>query len=45
MIEANKASPSFLVSHELPLSQAPEGCRNFDARQDGWTRVVLKPGG
>jgi len=27
----------------LPLTQAPEGYKNFDARKDGWTKVVLKP--
>jgi threonine dehydrogenase-like Zn-dependent dehydrogenase len=27
----------------LPLETAPEGCEHFDARNDGWTKVVLKP--
>jgi threonine dehydrogenase-like Zn-dependent dehydrogenase len=31
-----------LVSHELPLEQAPDAYRHFDAREDGWTKVVLK---
>ncbi|MFL6593502.1 MAG: glutathione-independent formaldehyde dehydrogenase [Luteimonas sp.] len=44
LIRAGKAEPSFLVSHELPLEEAPEAYRNFDARNDGWTKVVLKPG-
>jgi glutathione-independent formaldehyde dehydrogenase len=44
LIEAGKASPSFIVSHELPLDKAQEGYENFDARKDGWTKVVLKPG-
>lgn len=43
LIEAGKAKPSFIVSHELPLEQAPEGYRHFDAREKGWTKVVLKP--
>jgi len=43
LIAAGKAKPSFVVSHELPLSEAPEGYRHFDARDDGWTKVVLKP--
>jgi hypothetical protein len=38
-----KGQPSFILSHELPLDQAPEGYRNFDSREDGWTRVVLHP--
>lgn len=45
LIETGKASPSFIVSHELPLDQAAEGYANFDERKDGWTKVVLKPGG
>ncbi len=30
--------------HELPLEQAPEAYRHFDAREDGWTKVLLHPG-
>ncbi len=44
LIEKDKVSPSFIVSHELPLERAPEGYENFDKRKDGWTKVVLKPG-
>ncbi|MET9023671.1 glutathione-independent formaldehyde dehydrogenase [Actinopolymorpha sp. NPDC004070] len=43
LIAANNAQPSFLVSHELPLSKAPEAYQHFDARDHGWTKVVLKP--
>lgn len=42
LIHAGKAKPSMIISHELPLSKAPEGYKNFDARKDGWTKVVLK---
>jgi hypothetical protein len=41
---ANEVKPSWIVSHDLPLDQAPEACRNVDARQEGWTKVVLHPG-
>ena len=44
LIEEGKASPSFIVSHELPLEQAPDGYKRFDAREKGWTKIVLKPG-
>jgi glutathione-independent formaldehyde dehydrogenase len=44
LIAAGKASPSMIISHELPLDQAAEGYANFDARKDGWTKVVLKTG-
>jgi hypothetical protein len=37
-------SPSLIVSHELPLDQAPDAYKNFDQRADGWTKVLLKPG-
>ena len=43
LIESGRAKPSFIVSHELALSEAPEAYKNFDARSPGWTKVVLKP--
>jgi threonine dehydrogenase-like Zn-dependent dehydrogenase len=43
LIHAGKAKPSIIISHELPLTKAPEGYKNFDARKEGWTKVVLKP--
>jgi threonine dehydrogenase-like Zn-dependent dehydrogenase len=39
-----KARPSLIASHELPLEAAPDACKNFDQRADGWTKVLLKPG-
>ncbi len=44
LIHAGKARPSFIVSHKLPLRDAPEAYQHFDARDFGWTKVVLKPG-
>ena len=43
LIAAGKAKPSFIVSHELPLERGAGGYEHFDARDDGWTKVVLKP--
>ncbi|MFB7760365.1 glutathione-independent formaldehyde dehydrogenase [Streptomyces xiamenensis] len=43
MIVAGRATPSFLVSHRLPLSEAPDAYQHFDQRDDGWTKVLLKP--
>lgn len=43
LIHEGRAKPSFLVSHELPLEQAPDAYKHFDARENGWTKVVLKP--
>ena len=44
LIEHDKVKPSWIVSHELPLAEAPETYENFDQRKNGWTKVVLKPG-
>ncbi len=35
---------TFLISHRLPLEQAPTGYANFRDKPDDWTKVVLKPG-
>lgn len=43
LIAAGKAKPSFLISHELPLDEAAQAYKHFDAREDGWTKIVLKP--
>ena len=43
LIAADKVSPSWIVSHNLPLDQAPDAYEHFDAREDGWTKVVLNP--
>lgn len=43
LITKGKAKPSWIVSHELSLDEAPAAYENFDSRIDGWTKVVLKP--
>lgn len=43
LIEVGKVKPSFLVTHELPLREAPKAYRYFDARENGWVKVLLKP--
>jgi glutathione-independent formaldehyde dehydrogenase len=43
LIIAGRAQPSFLVSHELPLTEAADGYRHFDDRDAGWTKVLLRP--
>ena len=44
LIAQDKVKPSWIVSHDLPLEQAPEAYKHFDAREEGWTKVVLHPG-
>jgi glutathione-independent formaldehyde dehydrogenase len=43
LIIAGRAKPSFVVSHELPLNDAPLAYEKFDKRVDGFTKVILKP--
>jgi glutathione-independent formaldehyde dehydrogenase len=33
-----------VVSKELPLSDAPDAYARFDQREEGYSKVVLKPG-
>ncbi|WP_028045822.1 glutathione-independent formaldehyde dehydrogenase [Cellulomonas sp. URHE0023] len=44
LIVAGRATPSFIVSHELGLDDAAHGYDQFDKRVDGWTKVLLHPG-
>ena len=43
LIHVGKAKPSCIISHRLGLDQAPDAYKHFDARDEGWTKVVLKP--
>jgi glutathione-independent formaldehyde dehydrogenase len=43
LIHAGKAKPSFIVSHRVGLGEAPDAYQHFDRRDEGWTKVVLKP--
>jgi glutathione-independent formaldehyde dehydrogenase len=43
LIIEGRARPSFVVSHELPLDEAPGAYQKFDQRIDGYTKVILKP--
>jgi glutathione-independent formaldehyde dehydrogenase len=45
LIIEGRAKPSFVVSHELPLDQAPSAYEKFDKRVEGYTKVVLHPKG
>lgn len=42
-IRQGRIDPSFVVTHRLPLSQAPEAYRMFREKQDGCIKVVLDP--
>jgi threonine dehydrogenase-like Zn-dependent dehydrogenase len=42
-IAAGRVEPTFLISHRLPLEQAPHGYDIFKRKADNCTKVVLKP--
>ena len=44
LIEQGRIDPSFVVSHRLPLEDAPEGYKMFRDKQHECIKIVLKPG-
>ena len=43
MIVTGHARPSTIVSHHIGLEEAPDAYRHFDARRDGYLKVILRP--
>jgi threonine dehydrogenase-like Zn-dependent dehydrogenase len=44
LIEQGRIDPSFIISHQMSLEDAPEGFAMFRDKQDECTKIVLKPG-
>jgi threonine dehydrogenase-like Zn-dependent dehydrogenase len=42
-IQGGEIDPSFIITHTLPLAEAPYGYDIFRNRKDGCVKVVLKP--
>ena len=42
-VQRGEIDPSFVISHRLPLSQAPEAYKMFRDKEDHCTKVVLDP--
>jgi threonine dehydrogenase-like Zn-dependent dehydrogenase len=42
-VQTGQIDPSFIITHEMPLAEAPEGYRKFRDKQDECVKVVLKP--
>jgi threonine dehydrogenase-like Zn-dependent dehydrogenase len=42
-IQKGEIDPSYIVTHRLPLAQAPEAFRMFKDKQNECIKVVLKP--
>ncbi|NIJ11374.1 glutathione-independent formaldehyde dehydrogenase [Saccharomonospora amisosensis] len=43
LIIAGRARPSFVVSQRRPLDEAADAYARFDRREEGYTKVLLKP--
>ena len=43
LIVAGRAVPSQIVSHGIPLDEAPGAYDDFDRRVDGYTEIVINP--
>jgi threonine dehydrogenase-like Zn-dependent dehydrogenase len=43
-IQKGEIDPSFVITHKLPLSEAPHGYKIFQEKRDGCIKIVLKPG-
>jgi threonine dehydrogenase-like Zn-dependent dehydrogenase len=43
MIERGRLDPSQIITHRLPLSEAPSAYKTFRDKKDGSIKVVLKP--
>jgi threonine dehydrogenase-like Zn-dependent dehydrogenase len=42
-IQNGDIDPSFVITHKMPLSEAPHGYDIFNKKQDGAIKIVLKP--
>jgi threonine dehydrogenase-like Zn-dependent dehydrogenase len=42
-IEAGRIDPTFIITHRLPLDEAPKGYDMFKHKLDGCEKVVLSP--
>jgi threonine dehydrogenase-like Zn-dependent dehydrogenase len=42
-IESGEIDPSFVITHKVPLAEAPAAYKKFRDKKDGCIKVVLKP--
>lgn len=42
-IEAGAIDPIYIITHRLPLNEAPEAHKIFKEKKDNCIKVVLKP--
>lgn len=44
LVASGQARPSFVVTHRLPLEAAPEAYAKLVRREEGFAKVILRPG-
>jgi threonine dehydrogenase-like Zn-dependent dehydrogenase len=44
IVTSGKVDPSMVITHRLPLSEAANGYKIFNDKEEGCVKVVLKPG-
>jgi threonine dehydrogenase-like Zn-dependent dehydrogenase len=42
-IQQGDIDPTFVITHSLPLEQAPRGYKIFEEKKDSCIKIVLKP--
>jgi threonine dehydrogenase-like Zn-dependent dehydrogenase len=42
-VQTGEVDPSVIITHRMPLEQAPDAYRMFRDKQDECVKVVLKP--
>jgi threonine dehydrogenase-like Zn-dependent dehydrogenase len=42
-IEDNEIDPTFVISHRMKLSEAPEAYKQFNTNKNDWRKIVLTP--
>ncbi len=42
-IEQGKIDPTFLITHQLPLNEAPHAYKIFNSKEENCIKVVLRP--
>lgn len=43
LVEDDEIDPSFVITHRVPLTEAPDAYAKFNDKQDGFIKVVLDP--
>ena len=42
-MQSGEIDPSFIITHRMPLDDAPHGYRIFRDKEEGCIKIVMKP--